>query len=134
MPFSGPARVEFLPDGVHVRVLERIVYTDAAGRDWVVPVGFTSDGASIPQALWSELGSPFTGQYRVAAIFHDAAYAQLGVTKDDADAMFRACAVECGTSHLLAELIFQGVRVGGVDAYADDQCKACALPDGQPSA
>jgi hypothetical protein len=38
---------------------------------WHVPAGFVSDGASIPRALWSIIGSPLTGKYRNAAIIHD---------------------------------------------------------------
>ena len=126
MPLSGPLRTEWLADGRLMRVLDRVTYTDAAGRVWPVPVGFVTDGASIPQALWSAVGSPFTGEYRIAAVLHDAAYADPGVKKDDADAMFRECAIECGCSHLLAELVFEGVRAGGSDAYAEDQRKAFA--------
>jgi len=39
------------------------------GQEIVVPAGFVSDGASVPQALWN-LFPPF-GRYLEAAIIHD---------------------------------------------------------------
>jgi hypothetical protein len=32
------------------------------------------DGTSIPQMFWWVIGSPYTGDYRRAAVLHDAAY------------------------------------------------------------
>jgi hypothetical protein len=37
--------------------------------------GFRFDGASIPQAAWAIIGSPFTGMYRLATAIHDGLYA-----------------------------------------------------------
>lgn len=36
-----------------------------------IPKGFTTDGASIPKAVWSIIGSPFTPRFIEAAIVHD---------------------------------------------------------------
>lgn len=127
MPFAGALRTEFLADGRRMRVLEDVVYTDAAGRAWIVAAGFVTDGASIPDVLWGIVGSPFTGKYRVAAVFHDAAYQRLGVAKADADRMLREAALELGCEHWLAEAIYDGVRFGGLDAYAEDQ-RLAGLP------
>ena len=121
MPFSGPVRTEWIADGIHMRVLDEVIYTDAAGRQWKVPAGFVTDGASIPPELWSLIGSPFTGEYRVAAVFHDAAYATLGVARNDADNMLRDAALELGCEHWRADAIYEAVRLGGLDAYVDDQ-------------
>jgi hypothetical protein len=121
MSFSGEVEAEWLPDGVNMRLLSPISYTDRNGRVWSAPAGFVTDGASIPQEFWSLIGSPFTGKYRTAAVLHDAAYRTLGVTKDDADLMLRDASLELGCPHWIAEALYTGVRFGGVDAYAADQ-------------
>jgi hypothetical protein len=119
--FSGPVVAEWLPDGVHMRVLTEIRYTDPAGHVWVVPAGFITDGASIPQAFWSLIGSPFTGVYRMAPVFHDAAYDNWGVSREDADTMLHTALLELGCSQWLADVIYEGVRVGGEQSYIGDQ-------------
>ena len=121
MPFSSPVRTEWLAGGRLMMVMERITYTDPAGRVWEVPTGFVTDGASIPQELWSLLGSPFTGDYRVAAVFHDAAYKDPGVTRDDADNMLHSACLELGCSDWLADVLYTGVRLGGEVSYVGDQ-------------
>ena len=124
MPFSNPVRTEWLDDGVHMRVLDAMTYTDPDGRQWKVPEGFVTDGASIPPELWSLIGSPFTGEYRVAAVFHDAAYATLGVARGDADNMLREASLELGCEHWRADAIYEGVRLGGQSSYSNDQFAA----------
>jgi hypothetical protein len=121
MSFSGPVRTEWLPDGVHMRVLEEVVYADPSGHWWTVPAGFVTDGASIPQEFWSLIGSPFTGLYRVAAVFHDAAYDNWGVAREDADNMLRCAMLDLGCSKWLADTIYEGVRLGGEMSYEGDQ-------------
>jgi hypothetical protein len=37
----------------------------------IVPVDFKTDGASIPRALWTVVGSPFLPEFITAAIVHD---------------------------------------------------------------
>lgn len=107
-------------------VLVELRYVDPAGRVWTVPAGFITDGASIPTPLWALIGSPFTGKYRIPALFHDAAYSTLGVTKDDADNMFHDAMLEAGCPEILAAAIYSGVRFGGIDPYAAAQRKAAA--------
>ena len=122
--FSGDVKAEWLPDGVNMRLLEPLSYTDNSGRVWSAPAGFVTDGASIPEVFWSLIGSPFTGKYRTAAVLHDAAYRTLGVAKDDADRMLREASLDLGCPEWLADVIWQGVHLGGVDAYARDQREA----------
>jgi len=51
-------------------------YVDARHRRWEAPAGAVVDGASIPRAFWTLVGSPFTGRYRRAAVVHDVACAE----------------------------------------------------------
>jgi len=61
------------------------------GKDYVVPAGFSSDGASIPKALQAVCGSSMQTPRLYAAIWHDAAYSGLyaGLTRRDADLGYR---------------------------------------------
>lgn len=76
---SGPQESRFvgriawtpLPDGRLMELIEPFGFIDSAGQSWPVPSGAQVDGASIPQALWSVIGSPFTGKYRDASVVHD---------------------------------------------------------------
>lgn len=68
---NGAIRTEWLEDGRNMKLLEDYVYTDAHLKDWLAPKGSLVDGASIPQALWSFIGSPFVGLYRKASVTHD---------------------------------------------------------------
>ena len=36
-----------------------------------IPEGFIWDGASLPRAVWSIIGSPFVGKYQKASLIHD---------------------------------------------------------------
>lgn len=121
---TGPVVLEWLPDGVHMRVLYDITYEDHYGREWYVKAGFVTDGASIPRALWAIVGAPYNGLYRIAALFHDAAYADPGIPKEQADLMLRDFALFLGCPHPLAEVIYTGVRFGGADSYTNDQYDA----------
>lgn len=118
--------LEMLFDGVHWKLLEDMCWTDRAGRVWWARAGLITDLTSIPRYLWSLVGSPGTGLYRMAAILHDAAYSNTLVSKTDADFMLRECSIACGTPVWLADLIFEGVHVGGASAYVDDQKIAAA--------
>lgn len=69
--FSGEVVAEFLPDGRTLRLAKDLTYLDPDGLLWTAPAGTLSDGASIPRALWSVLGSPFDSQGRRAHIIHD---------------------------------------------------------------
>lgn len=61
-------------EGSNYRTFELVsdlTYIDPRGREWYAQHGLITDGASIPQFLWSVIGSPYTGIYRRAAIIHD---------------------------------------------------------------
>lgn len=126
MPFNAPVRTQWCEDGLHMVVLDELTYTDPDGRVWKVPAGFVTDGASIPNEFWGIIGSPFTGKYRVAAVFHDAAYATLGSGKGACDNMLFEAMLELGCERWRADAIYEGVRLGGKSSYDDDQKAAAA--------
>lgn len=121
---NGEVETLWLADGRLMQIVQPFSFTDAAGRVWPVPAKFVTDGASIPQPLWGVIGSPFTGDYRVAGVLHDAAYATLGIAKLDADLMLHEASLALGCHRWLADALYAGVRVGGAEAYAEDQRQA----------
>lgn len=69
--FFGDVVLEQLNDGRSVRTKTNFGFTDSKGYKWEVPSGTELNGAGIPNALWSVVGSPFSGKYRKAAIIHE---------------------------------------------------------------
>jgi hypothetical protein len=69
--FVGEFDARFNSDAETVTLLSDLSFVDPDGLSWISPKGLVTDGASIPRALWSIVGSPFTGNYRRAAVIHD---------------------------------------------------------------
>lgn len=113
--FSGNPRAEWLagagPDR-EMRLLEPFSFVDPNGCLWEVGAGTDVNGASIPRTLWSSVGSPYTGDYRRAAILHDAAIRDPLVVRAEADAMFYQACLAGGCAPSQAKLLYAGVRVG----------------------
>src|SRR2546430_15714606 len=100
-----------------MRLLVDFSFTDPAGKKWVTPKDYIVDGASIPQALWTTVGSPYTGNYRRASIVHDKACddaADDQGARRAADKMFYHACREGGCSVREAILLYIGVRIGAV--------------------
>lgn len=68
--FKGEVVAQFLRDGRNMKLEKPFGYVDPHGRQWNVPAGTTTDGASVPKFFWA-LFPPFTGKYRAAAVIHD---------------------------------------------------------------
>jgi hypothetical protein len=70
--FIGKFVAEFSEEGGgrKVTLMEPYGFIDPYGKEWNVPTGYKTDGASVPSALWA-LYPPFTGNYRSAAVIHD---------------------------------------------------------------
>ena len=109
-------------------LLQNFWFIDRSGKRWDAPKATIIDGASIPRALWSLVGSPYTGDYRRASIVHDVA-----CNNDEgdpharraADRMFYEACRAGGCSVWEATILYVGVRIGawwsevaGVEAVA----------------
>ncbi len=116
--FSGDAFTEWLTDAGddrRMRLLDDFSFTDAAGRVWGAPIGSIIDGASIPRALWTLVGSPYVGDYRRASIVHDVACDIAGTdvpARRAADRMFYEACRAGGCTVRQATILYLGVRVG----------------------
>jgi len=106
--------------GLPFTLIEPLIYTC---RLWpaplVIPAGFQTDLASIPQALWSVL--PPMGKYDAAAVVHDYLYqlAPRQVTRAQADGVLRDAMAELGVSAWQRWAIYLGVRAGGWKVWND---------------
>ena len=115
--FSGEPLTQW--DGSRNMTLkEDFYYIDPDGKKWDAPEGSCINGATIPRALWSSIGSPYTGKYRRASVVHDVAVGELSnedVSQEErkkADRMFyHACKYD-GCSNRFAILLYIGVRLG----------------------
>jgi Protein of unknown function (DUF1353) len=78
---SDPDTVWLIEEGTDDRkmsLLREFSFKDPAAKVWLARAGSEVDGASIPRALWTIVGSPYAGDYRRALIVHDTACDQAG--------------------------------------------------------
>ena len=83
--------------------------------EYTIPAGFISDGASIPRALWSTIGSPFYPKFIPAALYHDylLSLSDPSLTKSYIDKEFHRLLLANGVSKFRARLMFWAVRSFG---------------------
>jgi hypothetical protein len=113
--FLGPIQVDFISDREDrgMSLLGPVVYIDSAGRRWEAPEGAHINGASIPQPLWSVIGSPFTGSYRAASIIHDY-YCDVRLRPwREVHRMFYDAMLSSGVEPLKAKLMYVAVLYAG---------------------
>ncbi len=97
-----------------MRLVESLRFYDRRGHPWEAPKDSVIDGASIPRALWSLVGSPYTGDYRRASVVHDIACvnAHDPAARKAADRMFYEACREGGCSVAQSIILYIGVRIG----------------------
>ena len=97
-------------------VVEEMVYVIGSTNERiVVPKGFVTDFASIPQALWA-LGLSPHGQYSRAAVIHDYLYWSQGCSRGQADRLLVIAMKESSVSGFDEFLVYRGVDMGGAGA------------------
>jgi hypothetical protein len=119
-PSSGIGRGEFLDkavvameqDGRAVKLLKPFSFKDSSGRIWTAPAGFVSDGASIPQSLWSLVGTPFSGKFQIA-IIHDYYVRTEERSWQDTHKMFYEGLIAAGESETQAKLLYSALYFSG---------------------
>ena len=114
--FEGEVITRWLRDEGGFREMELqkpFTYVDPNGRRWVAPAGRIVNGASIPRALWTMVGDPYSGAYREASVVHDVACVDRTAAWQDVHTMFyNAC--RCGSvGEARAKLMFWAVWMGG---------------------
>ena len=100
-------------------VIEPLVYDDGLVILQVNPK-FDFDGASIPKALWSIVGSPMTDGYQRAGCLHDALYAGHIFPKEICDRYFLEAMKSDGVGYVKRYAMYLAVRAFGGSSYAND--------------
>lgn len=106
-------------DGQNFTLVYPIVYITAIGARITIPAGTTTDGASVPRALWRLL-PPF-GKYWMASILHDYVYRFTKMAKTNCDDLFHEAMLSCGVDPAVARTIYEGVRIGGQEAFDENR-------------
>ena len=108
---------------VRVVILEQSLgyYSELLGRDIIAPIGFSSDGASIPRALqW--MYHPF-GRYLEAAVVHDWFCVMKQIDSVTAAKVFREAMKVCGVSKWRRAKMYFAVRWFGPQFKAKGDAK-----------
>jgi hypothetical protein len=113
---APPPQIAPFGDATFWVVLAPIKYRIWKTDDFVIiPRGFVTDLASIPQAFWSLL--PKTGKYMSAAILHDFLYYDQRCGKDNADLIFKMEMDLFGITTTESYLIYTAVKELGATAW-----------------
>jgi hypothetical protein len=106
-------------DGQNFTLAEPLRYQTNAGTIITAPAGTTTDGASTPRATWPLL-PPF-GKYWLAAVLHDYLYRYTYLPQDYCDGILLEAMRSLGVPEATCLEIYDGVRVGGWTAIAEDR-------------
>ncbi len=120
--FTTPAVLEMLDD-YRWRLVEPFKFwlTDNPDDVILVPAGYVTDLASVPQILWSIF--PPHGRYAKAAIIHDWLYDNALRTKAEADRIFLDAMKVLGVPRWRRTLMYVAVRLFGRGSYDKDTHK-----------
>ena len=114
--FEGRVVVEWLVGETperNMRLVEPFAYIDPKMKKWIVPTGAVINGASIPESLWSLVGSPYTGNYRRASVVHDYYCGTKTETWEDVHLMFYNAMIAGGVGEIQAKLFYAAVYARG---------------------
>jgi len=120
LPIPPPV-VKPFADSRDWMLVETVEYSIGnSGVTIIVPKGFVTDFASIPQPLWSFGLSPY-GRFSKAAIVHDYLYWKQDCTREQADNLLLIAMKESGVSRSQQSEIYVGVRAGGETAWESNR-------------
>ncbi len=109
--FPLPLRGEFVGKG-QWKLTEPFKYVNPP-VDLEVPVGFITDGASIPWLARLLIGSPWGGKYAKAAVPHDYRYYTQTIPRRKADKQFIDGMDILGVAFWKKRVMYRSVRLGG---------------------
>jgi hypothetical protein len=110
--FSGDPEARLVGDR-NLILLQDFWYEDPLQRTWLVPSGYETNGASIPQFFWTFVGGPWSGGYRNAAIEHDYFCEFIGPPSDEVHLMFYHAMLANGVAESKAYIMYQAVSIFG---------------------
>ncbi len=111
-------------DGHHQVLARAFTYVTSNGVALLVPVGTTTDGASVPQAFWDVL-PPF-GLYWPATVLHDYLYRNADglhshMSRQDCDDLLLEAMISLQVGLVTRTTIYEGVRLGGSWSFEEDR-------------
>jgi len=110
---ESSAHVFALRDDGSVETLDEVSFYDKKGKEWSVPPGYISDGASIPRAVWSIVGHPLTGEYIKASVLHDYYVDSRTEPAKETHRMFHEAMLADGVTKTKASLLYFAVSSYG---------------------
>jgi len=110
--YVGEIIVNFGKSSREMTVVKAFSFFDSLGREWRVPAGTHTDGASIPRVLWTVFGGPFEGKWRRAAIVHDYYCDTHLMPRDQVNSMFYEALLVDGVNVLTAKTMYAAVSIG----------------------
>lgn len=128
--FTGPLDLRRIGNDQAALLRPLEFYLDQPGGWHVrVPIGFISDGASIPYHLRWLVGHPF-GEMLRSAIVHDWLYwtheihkgeVIKSISRKEADLIFRKAMTIEQVVEFRKKMLYSGVRIGGSCPWAEEQ-------------
>ena len=116
MGFKTNLKMEHIPRTERYFLLKELIYLNRKGEKRTVPLGFDSDGHSIPKLLRSIAGSPFATKYPKSAWLHDYLCKMLVHTglmpRKEADKEYSEAMRDEGASKFQCGRNYTGVRIG----------------------
>lgn len=110
--FPKELQGKYIGDG-RWRLIRPFEYHPDKGKKIEVPIGFPSDGASIPKFAYSIIGGRWTGRYTKASIIHDWLYHSQTTTRKEADIIFIVAMRVLGVSLWKRVTMYRIVRMFG---------------------
>jgi len=111
--YEGELKLRWISDGRLMELLDVFAFIDQKEKRWHVPSGTRVDGASIPQLLWSIIGSPYVGKYRDASVVHDFFCSVRTEPCAETHKMFFEAMIVSGVSQRRALIMYAAVRYAG---------------------
>lgn len=93
------------------KLLAPLIYAACDGIIYEVPVGYLTDGASIPR--WASLFTPIVGEYDWAAVLHDWLYSTGTLSRKASDDLFLEAMWSTKVSWYTRRKMYRAVRLFG---------------------
>jgi len=110
--FLTPLKVESVRGTDERILLTSLIWRSAAGDDYIVPEGFKTNYASIPQILRSIIDND-DPVLKDAAVLHDYLYSLPKFTREEADNILREAMKDLGAPWWKRQVVYYSVRIAG---------------------
>lgn len=126
MDFLSDLETKVIDDGMAKLLSPLLFYSKSLKRVITVPAGFVTDGASVPRLPFVYLA--VGGRAKRAAAVHDWLYQTNGTrTRRQSDIVFLEGMKVDGISFWARELMYAGVRLGGLGSWSDGPARYAAI-------